>query len=168
MGYTILELSDAIGRTPSMIYVYFKKDKESEAFFFSHRKKIARGYIYDEAVLERLKQMVRVSNGEVAEDQETDKEKNPNTTAPADAEAEARVQAINAELEECKKELSEIRTALEQSEIERKQLLEQNGYLLMLLAQEKAEKQKLLPMPRKTIGERIKDLFKPHSMKSDT
>lgn len=49
---------------------------------------------------------------------------------------------------------------LEAAEAERRELVAQNGNLLLLLSQEKQEKQLLLPAPKKTIGERIKSLFR--------
>ena len=49
---------------------------------------------------------------------------------------------------------------LEAAEAERRDLIAQNGNLLLLLNQLNQEKQALLPAPRKTIGERIKGLFR--------
>ena len=48
---------------------------------------------------------------------------------------------------------------LAEAEAERKELISQNSHLLLLLSQEKQEKQLLLPAPKKTIRERIKGLF---------
>lgn len=42
---------------------------------------------------------------------------------------------------------------------ERRELVKQNGNLLLLLSQEKQEKALLLPAPKKTIGERLKGIF---------
>lgn len=48
---------------------------------------------------------------------------------------------------------------LAEAEAERKELISQNSHLLLLLSQEKQEKQLLLPAPKKSIRERIKGLF---------
>ena len=58
---------------------------------------------------------------------------------------EAKIEALEAKLAE--------------AEAERKELISQNSHLLLLLSQEKQEKQLLLPAPKKTIRERIKGLF---------
>lgn len=49
---------------------------------------------------------------------------------------------------------------LAEAEAERKELISQNSHLLLLLSQEKQEKQLLLPAPKKSIGERLKGLFR--------
>jgi len=51
-----------------------------------------------------------------------------------------------------------LQAKLDAAEAERRDLISQNGNLLLLLNQ--AEKQLLLSAPKKTIGERIKGLFK--------
>ena len=64
----------------------------------------------------------------------------------------AQISALEAKIEALEKELAS-------KEGERKELLNQNGALLLLLSQEKQEKALLLPAPKKSIGERIKGLF---------
>ena len=58
---------------------------------------------------------------------------------------EAEIEALRAQLEEAKREKAEIQNQL--------------GIALLCLQQEKAEKQLLLPAPKKGIGARIKGLF---------
>lgn len=65
---------------------------------------------------------------------------------------QTKINALEAKIEALEKELSA-------KEEERKQLLNQNGALLLLLSQEKQEKALLLPAPKKSIGERIKGIF---------
>ena len=64
----------------------------------------------------------------------------------------AQISALEAKIEALEKELAS-------KEGERKELLNQNGALLLLLSQEKQEKALLLPAPKKSIGERIKGFF---------
>lgn len=69
-------------------------------------------------------------------------------------------------IEECKTTINALQTKIEALEAqiealgeERRELIKQNGNLLLLLSQEKQEKALLLPAPKKTIGERLKGLF---------
>lgn len=157
MAYTIKELGEIIERKPAMIYNYFNEDEETKAFYYSHRKKGKRGvFKYDEEVLERLKIKVGVSNG-VGEGISQNEDENSLQHSPAPSVREDG--AIRAELEDIKGRYAELEAKLKEVEAERKQLLEQNGHLLLLLSQERALTQKYLPQPRKTIGERIRDLF---------
>ena len=157
MGYTVRELGEIIGRKPAMIYNYFNEDRD---FFYSHRQMGSNGYIYDDEVLERLKLRIGVSNGVVEGNSKSKDEESPQPTSPVDVrENNEAFEAVKAELQELKNKYEELQARMEQVEAERKQLLEQNGHLLLLLSQEKAEKQLLLPPPRKTIGERIRSLF---------
>ena len=63
-----------------------------------------------------------------------------------------KISALEAKIEALEKELAS-------KEEERKELLKQNGALLLLLSQEKQEKALFLPAPKKSIGERIKGFF---------
>lgn len=157
MGYTVKELGKIIGRKPAMIYNYIKEDR---SFFYSHREMGTNGsYLYDDEVLERLKIKVGVSNGVAGEIIEKENEISPQHTPAPSTESEEAIKKLISELEEVKSKYEEIKLKLEQVEAERKQLLEQNGNLLLLLSQEKAEKQKLLPPPHRSIGERIRGFF---------
>lgn len=64
-----------------------------------------------------------------------------------------KIEALEAEIEALKKDLSS-------KEEERKELIRQNGALILTLQQEKQEKQLFLPSPKKSFGEKIKDLFR--------
>jgi hypothetical protein len=66
---------------------------------------------------------------------------------------------LETKIEALEAEILALKTQLEKAEGERADLINQNGNLLLLLSQEKAEKQLLLPGPKKSIGARIKGLF---------
>ena len=158
MAYTIKELGEIIGRKPAMIYNYFNEDEEAKAFYYSHRKKGKRGgFVYDDEVLERLKIKVGVSNGVVGSITEKEEPNLTELTPPPIVRAN---EATENELNNLKIKYDELKTAFEKVESERQELLKQNGNLLLLLSQEKAEKQMLLPAPRKSIREKIRSLFK--------
>lgn len=160
MGYTIKEISKIIGRKPAMIYNYFNENEESKSFYYSHREMGANGgYIYDDEALERLKIKVGVSNGVAGGEIKKEDEENPNITRPIQLKANEELESVKAELEDVKTKYADAQQTILKLETELKEMRENNGNLLWLLTQEKLEKQKLLPPPRKTIGERIRGLF---------
>lgn len=153
--YTMKQLCEIVDRTQSMLYNYIKADKE---YFESHRRKDSKkGFLYDEEALMRIKEKIGVSNDVVWGNSNEENQNIPLDTPPSNLPQE---EETKTELEKLKEENAKLKEELEKVEAERKQLLEQNGNLLLLLSQEKAEKQKLLPPPRKTIGERIKSIFR--------
>lgn len=155
MGYTVKELGNIIGRKPAMIYNYFNEDR---SFFYSHREMGSNGgYVYDDEVLERLKIKVGVSNGVVGSITEKEEPNIMELTPPHSVRAN---EARENELNDLKIKYDELKETYEKVESERQELLKQNGNLLLLLSQEKAEKQMLLPAPRKSIREKIRSLFK--------
>lgn len=164
--YTMKQLSEIIDRTQSMIYNYIKEEKE---FYEKHRRKdTKKGFLYDEEALERLKLKSGVLNGVGWGDSNEAKSNIPLHTLPMDAvEEEERKTDTEEELEEAKKQIEELNKRCEALETENKDLREQNGNLLWLLTQEKLEKQKLLPPPRKSIRERLKELFSNSSANKD-
>ena len=165
--YTIKEITKIVDRTEPSIYALIRTDKE---FFNSHREKTTKGgYKYDEEALERLKIHFGVSNVVGKGDFEGENDKIPKDTAPIydeNGDLSQEIASLSAELEEMKGKYAALQADFEKAEGERVELLRQNGlktdeinHLLLLLSQEKAEKQALLPPPRKTIREKIKFLF---------
>ena len=160
MPYTIKELGNIIGRKPAMIYNYFNEDEETKSFYYSHRVKGSNGgYLYDDEVLERLKIKLGVSNGEVVDDIIKEDEETPLPSRPIQSKTDEELESVKAELEDIKVKYADAKETILKLETELKEMRENNGNLLWLLTQEKLEKQKLLPPPRKTIGEKIKALF---------
>jgi len=160
MAYTIKELGEIIGRKPAMIYNYFNEDEEAKTFYYSHRIKGSNGgFLYDDEVLERLKIKVGVSNGVAGGEIKKEDEEVLNITRPLPPKADEELERVKAELEDVKTRYADAKQTIEKLETELKEMRENNGNLLWLLTQEKLEKQKLLPQPRKTIGERIRGLF---------
>ena len=68
-------------------------------------------------------------------------------------EANAKIEVLEGQIEVLKEELSAAREQIQE-------LIKQNGEVLLLLQEEKQEKMKLLPAPRKSFTQKIKDLFK--------
>lgn len=162
--YTIKELTKEVNRTAATIYNYMRSDEETKRFFVEHRRENTKGgYVYDEKVLERLKNKYLIEGGAGTQKNFSADSENPISTAPHGEEItrlSAEIERLTAELEETSGKCAALQSDLEKADAERAELLRQNGNLLLLLSQEKAEKQALLPPPRRSIGERIKNLFK--------
>ena len=155
MGYTIKEISEIIDRKPAMIYNYFKEDK---AFYNSHRQARKKGgYIYDEEALERLKNRSGVENVVDRDIKESEKKEIPIISLPSNDED---IQEKNEKIAELEKVNEELRGEISRLKNENEELLRQNGAILLLLSQEKSEKNALLPPPKKSIGEKMKSIFK--------
>lgn len=73
-------------------------------------------------------------------------------TAPAESEGSNTAANENATITALEKKIAVLEEQINE-------LLKQNGHLLLLLSQEKAEKQQLLPAPKKTFRERFRSLF---------
>lgn len=161
--YTIKELQKEIDRTAATIYNFIRSSEETKAFFNQHRRENSKGgYIYDEEVLKLLKNKYLVANDQHKQDLETESGENPQTQPPAPQEKGDNSQEmaeLAAELEELLEKYAALKADFDKIEAEKDELLRQNGNLLLLLSQEKAEKQALLPPPRKSIGERLKSIF---------
>ena len=164
--YTIKELEEIVGRTSATLYAYIRSNEETKEFFANHRQERAKGgYLYDSEALQRLKIKFGVEDGVGQEDFEIeDGEITKHSPVPTNDDEEskksAELEALSAELEDLKGKYEALQADFARVDGERVDLLRQNGNLLLLLSQEKAEKQALLPPPRKTIGERIRSIFK--------
>lgn len=162
--YSMKELSSIIKRTPQSIHNLIKHNKELESIVKQHTEKKGRNVFYDEAVLEWLRAYYGIE--EAAEEPANPTENDvgagfvepeegeiPEPTAPDDKDILiARLEDENAHLQA---QITELRN-------DKAYLQEQNARLLVLLQQEKTEKQLFLPAPRgprKPLGERIKALF---------
>ena len=77
----------------------------------------------------------------------------------ADEPPEAQPEALQRKIDALEAEIEALRKQLNASEEERRELLRQNGAILLVLQQEKQEKQLFLPAPRKALSERVKSLF---------
>ena len=162
--YTIKELEEIVGRTPATLYAYMRSDAETKDFFANHRQERRKGaYLYDDDALQRLKIRFCVEDRVGIGSLKTENPEIPQTMPQYQPENEA----LTAELEDLKGKYEALQADFARVEGERAELLKQNGvlteqmnHLLLLLSMEKQEKQALLPQPRKTIGERIRNFFK--------
>lgn len=161
MGHTMSELSEIIDRKPAMIYNYFNESEESKSFYYSHRQARKKGgYVYDDEVLERLKKRVGVEGDVPTQKTVSEDEKIPKDTAPrADDSTNYIKEALENKISELQEKCAKYETEIARLNSENQELIRQNSNILLLLSQEKQEKQALLPAPKISIAKRIRSLF---------
>lgn len=86
-------------------------------------------------------------------------QKSPVEVLRADEPPEDQSEALRRKIDALEAEIEALRKQLDASEEERRELLRQNGAILLVLQQEKQEKQLFLPAPKKTLSEKVKALF---------
>lgn len=144
--YTIDDISSKCQKTKQSIYNLIRKDKE---FIKNNSIKRGRKVLYNTSVLNRCLLYYGIES--VKDNSIVSSEATP---APPESNKELmeRITMLESEIDGLKERL-------EVSETERKDLLQQNGALILTLQQEKQEKMLLLPGPRKGMFEKIKEWF---------
>lgn len=162
--YTIKEIETIIHRTAPTIYAFMRSDEEMRKFFNQHRQERQRGgYLYDDDAIELLKMRFCVEDDGAIGANGNAESDIPLCIPPMATQIDELSQEkerLTAELEDLKGKLELLQEEFDKVKAENSELLRQNGNLLLLLSQEKAEKQALLPAPRRSIGERLKSIFK--------
>ena len=126
-------------------YRLIRENNELRTLVEQNKVKRGNGFRYDTPVLEWLLEYYG---------------KEANTSPIEAADAESNTKALQGEIEALKGRLEALQAQLEAKEQERKQLLTQNAQLILLLGQEKQEKQALLTTAhRQTFGERLRGIF---------
>ena len=134
-----------------------KENEEFRELVETNRQKHGNSYHYPETVLEWLTAYYLVSAGSTAEKKDTSSTASTRPFKPA--EAVDREKPLLDRISALEGQIEALEAKLDEKEQERKALFVQNNQLLYLLAQEKQEKQALLPVPKKSLFERIKDVF---------
>lgn len=169
--FSIKILCEKSNISQQTFYRLVRENEEFRALVESNREKKGNGYRYDTPVLEWLS--AYYDKGEEAEPTEKPVEASTSPVEPLKDTAEenisqgetdalkADLEALQAKYDKLKSRYDKLKADYEALEGERKTLLAYQGNLLYLLTQEKNEKQQLLlAPPHKTIGEKIKGLFK--------
>lgn len=86
------------------------------------------------------------------------------TQTPIDAPSQSdtdkdTIDALQAQIGALQAQIDALQKQLDESEAERKELIRQNGALILTLQQEKQEKQLFLPAPKKSFVDTLKELF---------
>ena len=151
--YTINQLATTCKVSTQSIYKLLSKNQPTVKQF-SQRQ--GRKILYGQEVLNLLLDYygLRQDEGQT-EDTSTNAPKTPADAFPAKVEDKSTSKEIDA----LKAQIEALEARLAETEAEKKELLRQNGQVLLLLSQEREERIKLLPPPKKTLGERFKGLF---------
>lgn len=174
--YSMKDLSSLCGKSQQAIYRLINKNPELAALIEEHSVKNGRFINYDEEVLNWLINHYKPTEPLDKEDSVSSvsvgapfynlgKEEVPKNTAQDSAERaflselQTRAEELALENETLKNAVEALKNDLEKEKEEKRDLLKQNGALLLLLAQEKQEKQALFPPPKRGFTERLKQLF---------
>ena len=87
-------------------------------------------------------------------------ENSPLENSSTDRPHEGQTDALHAEIDALKAQIDALKKELDAKEEERKELIRQNGALILTLQQEKQEKLLFLPAPKKSFSEKVKSIFK--------
>lgn len=155
--YDIKTLCQRSNISQQTFYRLLKENEEFRDLVETNRQKRGNSYHYSDAVLDWLLSYYLVSADSTADKGGTSSKASERHSKPSEAVDKEKplLDKINA----LESEIEALKTKLEEKEQERKALFLQNSQLLYLLAQEKQEKQALLPAPKKSFIERIKDVF---------
>ncbi len=140
-------------------YRLIRENKEFSSLVENNRQKKGNGYKYDTPVLEWLYNYYDREQAEAEQEQATESPVEAPASPVEGLDGEERIKTLLEENTALHAQIDDLKQQLEDKEQERRALFAQNAQLILLLGQEKQEKQALLPAPRKPIGERIKALF---------
>lgn len=154
--FTIKDISSRVKKTEQSLYSLIKKN---QAFIKQNSHKQGRFIKYNQDAMNWFINYYGAAQDE--ERHETPPEtalNGPQQAAEAKIE-DLSIQLLQTKIEALQTENAALRERLTASEEERKELHSQLGMALSALQQEKQEKMLLLPPPRKTIAEKIKEIF---------
>ena len=160
--YNIKTLCEKANISQQTFYRLMREHEDFRDLVEKNKEKKGNGFRYSEAVLD----WIRDYRGLEPEQQPTAAEAEKPSEAPEkpsepilnserEKELLSRIAALEAQI-------NRLTADLDNKEQERKALFMQNANLLMLLTQEKAEKQALLPAPKppkQSLGQRLKSMF---------
>lgn len=161
--YNIKMLCQKANISQQTFYRLIKENREFGEIAEKGREKRGNSFRYPENVLNWLLEYYSIHQEDKPDDntEQDDRPAEPNQDYLKLKEDFEREKSILIDkISTLENERDALETKLEEKEQERKALLLQNGQLLFLLAQEKQEKQALLPSPKKPFMERIKGIFK--------
>lgn len=144
-SFTIQDLCAQLSKSKQSIYQTFNRNSQ---FVKNNSIRVNRKIYYNQAVLDYLTDYYTHGAPIEAENKPIEsplREDGGEAAQERIAALEAKIAALEAELKA--------------KEEERLEMVKQNGALLLLLTQEKQEKQLLLPAPKKSIGARLRAVF---------
>lgn len=164
--YTIDQISSICKVSKQSLYKFINKNK---TFIGENSTRIHRIVYYNQAAMDFFTSYYQPEathqSGENQPPQvkpnpaEGQAEKSPVEGAQAEGQHKSQLNALERKIDALEAEIEALRKRLDASEAEKKELLRQNGEVLLLLQMEKQEKQLYLPAPKKSLSERVKGLF---------
>lgn len=165
--YTINELTTICKVSKQSLYNLFKKNKE---FVNQNSTRNQRTIYYNQAVLNFLLDYYHLDKPaadadnliyeKIAEENISEEGKFPDIQTSSTDETASRIKEYESQIDTLKAEIEALKKDLADKEEERKELIKQNGALILALSQEKQEKMLYLPAPKKPLGEKVKALFR--------
>jgi len=161
--YTINDIKAAVKVSLQSLYTLIKKN---QAFINENSIRKQRKIYYNQAAMDFFVSYYSPDTEKKIPDEvidtdmaEEEAEKSLSESSYREEEQKARIDALHAEIGTLHAEIDTLRKQLDDKEEERKELLRQNGALILTISQLQTEKQLLLPAPKRSIGERVKGLF---------
>lgn len=165
--YTINELTTICKVSKQSLYNLFKKNKE---FVNQNSIRNQRTIYYNQAVLNFLLDYYHLDKPAADADnliyekigggEPSPEGKIPFVQTASTDETASRIKEYESQIDTLKAEIEALKKDLADKEEERKELIKQNGALILALSQEKQEKMLYLPAPKKPLGEKVKALFR--------
>ena len=150
--YNIKSLCEKSNISQQTFYRLLRENKDFRELVENNKEKKGNGYRYTDTVLSWLLDYKGI---ELLPEEPATPAEMPPETILTDERERTLLNQINA----LEAEIDGLKAIIDEKEQERKALLLQNANLLLLLTQEKQEKQALLPAPRQSFSQRIKALF---------
>ena len=165
--YTINQISERVNISKPSLYALIKKN---QAFINNNSVRRQRKIYYNQAVMdffvsyylpEQTTEEGKIPSSPIDTEMAEGQAENPlSETSYTDKPQEREVEVLKAKIDALEAQIDALRRQLEEKEEERKELIRQNGALILTLQQEKQEKQLFLPAPKKSFGKKIKSIFK--------
>lgn len=172
MAYSMKQLQTITGKPPQTLHRLMRENESLIALLPEHRTKTNNGQVfYDDTILQWLKDYFQLADGPAVEngvgegDTENAAEESPKHSPPPSSnealidEMRRQIEELEEQVESKDREIADLEKQLQDKEAERLHFVTQNGQLMALLMAEKQEKQRLLPPPKQSLGERIKGFF---------
>lgn len=143
--YTINEIASKTKVSLQSLYTLIKKNKE---FINDHSRRKQRKVFYDQEALNFFMEYYGQESHDETPLEGSEKAPEAEKSVKKESESQEQIAALKAEIEALK-------TQLEEKEKERKELLQQNGALILTIQQQQQEKMLLLPGPKKSFWDRV-------------
>lgn len=157
--YDIATLCERSHISPQTFYRLRNEHSDLEELVNNHREKRGKVYVYGEPVLEWLLNFYCIPQNEASASADDSTVSDPPERPSEPSISPNEVKDLHEKINDLEAEIEALKASLAEKERERKEIFLQNGQLLLLLAQEKQEKQLLLPAPRRPLLDRIRAAF---------